>query len=305
MKLGFADKDAAPLNVLIYPISDDCHDFKGDLAAFNGKIRAEIMGDKVRGLRGIMDDLLKRIRPEDTVLLTSDHGFIELFAGDAVQVTEGECKKAGRSLPEDVRWRYCQGFKPSQAQDSVEVNAGQDQVFMVVGRRWLKREGTKILPRYTHGGLSLAETVIPGAVLSRVTEKEARVELEKLPAVLTIEEDATFSIPVAVRNTGNCEVEFSLHVQTNLGEELLAHHGRLTAGEKFSTECVVTGKYSTTATGEMNPAGTVTGVTVRLRHTDLQENWRDALDGQVTVPVKVKAKQTKLETDALKSFDEI
>jgi hypothetical protein len=305
MKLGFADKDAAPLNVLIYPISDDCHEFRGDLAAFNGKIRAEIMGDKARGLRGILDDLLKRIHPEDTVLLTSDHGFIELLAGDAVQVSDAECKKAGRSLAEDVRWRYCQGFRPTQAPDSVEVNAGEDQVFMVVGRRWFKREGTKILPRYTHGGLSLAETVIPGAVLSRVTEKEARVELEKLPTILSLEEDATSALPVAVRNAGNCEVEFSLHVQTNLGEELLAHNGRLAAGDRFSTECMVTGKYAETAAREINPAGTVTGVTVRLRHTDLQGNWRQALDGQVTIPVKIAVKQTKLGTDALKNFDEI
>ena len=55
----------------------------------------------------------------------------------------------------------------------------------------------------------------------------------------------------------------------------------------------------------MDPEGTLTGITIRLRHTDLKSKWRDALDGLVTVPVAVQAKATKLETDALKGFDDI
>jgi len=50
----------------------------------------------------------------------------------------------------------------------------------------------------------------------------------------------------------------------------------------------------------MDPEGTLTGITIRLRHTDLKSKWRDALDGLVTVPVAVQAKATKLETDALR-----
>ena len=46
-------------------------------------------------------------------------------------------------------------------------------------------------------------------------------------------------------------------------------------------------------------------MTLRLRHTDLQGNWRDALDGVVTVPINVRAKKTRLDTDALKGFDDI
>jgi len=49
-------------NVLIYPISDECHDYRGDLAAFNNKIRQEIVGDRLTGIRGVLDDLLRRLR---------------------------------------------------------------------------------------------------------------------------------------------------------------------------------------------------------------------------------------------------
>ena len=49
----------------------------------------------------------------------------------------------------------------------------------------------------------------------------------------------------------------------------------------------------------------MTAVTVRLRHTDLKGAWKEALDGLTTIPVKVKPKAVKLETDALKAFDDI
>ena len=66
--------------MLIYSISDDeCHSFQGNLAAFNHQIRIKMLGDKTAGVRGILDDLLRRIQPQDTVVLTSDHGFVELL----------------------------------------------------------------------------------------------------------------------------------------------------------------------------------------------------------------------------------
>src|SRR5262249_55171398 len=90
-KLNFDDKDAAPLNVLIYRVSDDaCHDFGGDLANFNNKIRWDMLGNPAEGVRGVLDDLLKRIGPQDTVLLSSDHGFVELLASETVAVSKSE-----------------------------------------------------------------------------------------------------------------------------------------------------------------------------------------------------------------------
>ena len=64
-------------------------------------------------------------------------------------------------------------------------------------------------------------------------------------------------------------------------------------------------KYKETSAREPDPNNTVTAVTVRLRHTDLEGSWREAIDGLTTIPVKVKPKPVKLETDALKNFDDV
>lgn len=305
-KLNFIDKDAALLNVLIYPVSDDaCHDFGGDLASFNNKIRADLVGNKSDGVRGILDDLLKRIAHEDTVVLSSDHGFVELLPGDAVQVTKAEADKAATNLEASVRWRYVEGFAPEHMPDAVAVSVANKKVWMAPARRWFHREGTKDTPRYTHGGLSLAEVVVPGVVLRRVTEKEARVELIDLSPVITADEDAVFELPVSIRNSGNCEVDFEIRVLNNLGEELLARRKRLAPATTAKETASVLAKYSETPNREPDPSNTVTAVTVRLRHTDLVGQWREALDGLITIPVKVKPKPVKLETEALKAFDDI
>jgi hypothetical protein len=306
MMMGFADTDAQDVNILIYPISDECHEFRGDLTAFNNKIRAEILGDRAQGVRGILDDLLRRIRPDDTVLATSDHGFIELLASDAVLVTQTEAARAGRTLQDDVRFRYIKGFHPDGAGDAIEVPGSPDAYWVAVGRRWFRREGSRNAPRYEHGGLSLAEMVIPGAVLKRVTEKEARAAIMHLPAgVLVVEEDEQAELSFDVENVGNVLVEFELHAQTNLGEALVSYRGQLGPRVSYPARLAVHGTYRQTPARDLDPAGTITAVTLRLRHTDLQGNWRDALDGVVTVPVHVRAKKTRLDTDALKGFDDI
>jgi hypothetical protein len=80
---------------------------------------------------------------------------------------------------------------------------------MSVGRRWFRRQDAPASVRYGHGGVSLAELVIPGVVLRRVTEKVARIEIEDLPGVLSLEEDSVVELSFALRNSGNCDVEFA------------------------------------------------------------------------------------------------
>jgi hypothetical protein len=305
-KLNFADKETMLLNVLIYPISDDaCHDFGGDLASFNNKIRADMVGSQSDGVRGILDDLLKRIGPQDTVVLTSDHGFVELLPSDSVEISKAEAAKADATLEATVHWRYVEGFPPAQMPEAVPVPVSDGRIWMALGRRWFSREGVKDRPRYTHGGLSMAEVVVPGVVLHRVTDKEARVELIDPPAVIFADEDEVFQLPVTVRNTGNCHVDFDLRMLTNLGEELLAWRTHLAPAATSKEKARMVAKYAETSDREPDPNNTVTAVTVRLRHTDLNGNWRDAMDGLITIPVKVKPKPVKLGTAALKSFDDV
>jgi hypothetical protein len=304
-KLSFTDKEAALVNVLIYPVSDKaCHEFGGDLASFNHKIRADIVGDPTQGVRGILDDLLKRVGPEDTVVLSSDHGFVELLPGESVEVAAAEAKQAGKILEASVRWRYIEGFAPVKMPEAVAVSVGSDKVWMAPARRWFCREGTKDTPRYTHGGLSLAEVVVPGVVLRRVTEKVARAELMDLSHLVTVDEDAWVELPLTIRNSGTSDLDFEVRVLNNLGEELLAQSGQLAPASKVNLMARILAKYKETSDREPDANSTVTAVTLRLRHTDLQGRWRDALDGLITIPVKVKPKAVKLETDALKNFDD-
>jgi len=305
-RMGFTDKDAPLVNVLIYPVSDqEAHDFDGDLASLNNVIRTKMLGDKSAGIRGILDDLLKRIGPEDVVVLSSDHGFKELLQGDAVPVAEAEAKKAGLTMEESIRWRYVEGFAPAAMPDAVKIAAGTQDVWMALGRRWFMREGTKIMPRYSHGGLSLAEAVVPGVVLRRVTEKTARAELLDLPTVLQAEEDAVVELPFTVRNTGNCDIEFEVRVANNLGQEIFQHQAQLAPATSAKLTASVLARYRETSAREPDPTGTVSAVTLRLRHTDLSGTWREALDGRASIPVKIKPKAVKFDTDALKGFDDV
>lgn len=305
-KLAAADTGAAPINVLIYPLSDNtCHDFGGDLSSFNNKIRAEIVGNKNEGVRGILDDLLKRVAPQDAVVLSSDHGFVELLPDDAVDVAEAEAAKVDSTLEASVFWRYVEGFAPEKMPEAVAVPVATETVWVAPGRRWFSRREGMNPPRYSHGGLSLPEVVVPGAVLRRITAKVAVAELGELPVVLAIDEDSSIELPVTVRNAGNCEVDYELRVVNNLGE-YLAKRSRLAPGSAAATEDVqVVARYNETSDREPDMGNTVTAITIRLRHTDLLSTWRDALDGLTTIPVKVKPKPTKLTTDALKGFDDI
>lgn len=300
MAMGASDADAKEVNVLIYSVSDECHDFKGDLAAFNRRIRTEIVGDRAQGgARGILDDLLRRVRPHDTAVVVSDHGFTELLTGDSIVVEQAE------TAQENVTYRYVNGHCPASFPEAIEIAHAAARHFLAIGRKWFRREDGRVTARYSHGGLSLAEVVVPAAVLTRITEKAARAELEGLPATIDVPEDEVTEVGIVVRNTGNTEIEFELVARTNLADAPLAHRGKLAAGATSKAAVPISGRYRPTLSGDADPNATTMALTVRLRHTDLRGAWRDATDGTITIPVKVRAKLGKLDTDALKGLDDV
>jgi hypothetical protein len=304
--LAKAKGEARLVNVLIYGISDDCHDFHGDLAAFHHKIFTDLTGSKAHGLAGIVDDLLRRVQPEDEVVLVSDHGFTELLEADAVEVSNTEADAAARSPKSDVHWRYTVGFRPSNAADAVEVEVKGEKHFLAVGRRWMSREGTKFPPRYSHGGVSLAEMVVPAVALKRVAGKSARAVLEDLPEFLELGEDQTVELTFHVRNRGTAPVEFTVQARNNLGEELLDAKGNLVAGETRKFSLTMSGRYrEKPLTRELDTTGTLRALSVRLRHTNLNGEWHEPPGSQVTIPVAVKPKTTKLDTSALAGLDNL
>jgi hypothetical protein len=303
--LGFTDESAKPVNVLIYPISDECHDYKGDLASFNSKIRQDILGDPTTGIRGVLDDLLQRVRPGDFVFATSDHGFIELPPDTSVVVKQAEMAANGAKVADTVYYRYSKRFKPSAMSAAVAIEAGGELHYLCVGRQWLKREGIGTAVRYSHGGLSLDEVVIPAVRLERVTAKFAAIEFSGLPVVIPVDEDEDVDLVINVRNKGNVDTSYDLVIRTNLDEQLIKHSATLAPAASEPLKCRIHGSYKVKPTGEIDSAGTVSAIELRLRHTDQGGQWRDAADGTVNVPVKVHGKKTKLETDALAGFDDV
>jgi hypothetical protein len=300
-KLNFKESQARPFNVLIYPISDECHDYRGDLAAFNDKIRLEIVGNKDTGVRGILDDLLRRVKPGDIVLATSDHGFIELPPASAV--VAGQSGTA--ELSESIFYRYAKGGVPTALTHFVSVEVGGEPHTLCVGRTWLKRQGTGQMSRYSHGGVSLAEMVVPAARLMRVTEKVIAVELRDVPQTITVDEDDTTEVAFAVKNSGNVDAMFEVSARDSLDRELLKESGQLAPAGSRPLKLSLVGTYRTRPDGEVDSKATLTAITIRLRYRDQSGQWRDALDGISSFPVKVHPKKTKLVTDALSGFDDV
>src|SRR5262249_5548407 len=110
-KMGYDPGQARDVNVLIYPISDDLgHHHNDTLAALNGKIRQQLLTQQ--GVRGIVDDLRQRVQPGDLVLLTSDHGFQELFSEECVPIRLSQALQQGKG-EEDVAYRYLK-FPPGK-----------------------------------------------------------------------------------------------------------------------------------------------------------------------------------------------
>ena len=241
--LGFTDKAAKPVNVLIYPISDECHEYQGDLASFNSKIRQEILGDRTTGIRGVLDDLLRRVKPGDLVFATSDHGFVELPPDTALVVSQAEVTSHQATFADAVFYRYAKRFKPSGMSAAVAVEAGSEAHYLCVGRQWLKREGVGTSVRYSHGGLSLSEVVIPAFRLERVTERFAAIELTGIPEVIAVDEDQDVDLAFSVRNKGNVDMSYELVIRTNLGDELLAHSATLAPAASQPLKCGIHGTY--------------------------------------------------------------
>lgn len=213
-----------PWNVLIFNISDDgLHQERGDLVALNAKIKTQL-DDVMQTLSGLVGD-------EDTMVVSSDHGFVEL-ENDSNGITIQEDDRLARQVAgelDPVRYRYIIGTD-HPAGLAVEHQKLRDSPFTVaVGRRWFRRADSRnrAPDRYAHGGLSLAEMVVPGVSLRRIREK--RVELAVVePSVrtITVREDERLPLNIAVENRGNQPAEFSLEVQADTDAQSRTFQGK-------------------------------------------------------------------------------
>jgi hypothetical protein len=157
LRLGLNDNDAKKYNILIYNVSDDwIHNWRDDLSSLNDFIQDTLV-------KSIIPDITSRISPEDIVFLSSDHGFVELERDDQIKVTQID--------KYDVRYRYLKTKMPIFGRS---VSYGSDAAYtyrLAVGREWFNRPDSNNMERFTHGGISLDEMVVPGAILKPLSKQ--------------------------------------------------------------------------------------------------------------------------------------
>lgn len=85
-----------------------------------------------------------------------------------------------------------------------------------VGHQWYARDKGGP-PRYTHGGISMAEMVIPRALLERITHTVRRLDLKVIGTLSAIEDEPVI-LSATVVNVGNRPGGYTLTFYANTGE---------------------------------------------------------------------------------------
>ena len=303
-RLGAGPDEARRINFLIYPISDDgVHELKDDLSKLNARVRLEMLGDKGAGLRGILDDLLRRIHSDDAVVVASDHGFVELDPAGSIE--------AQMMTPQEQRqhlfYRYVQDYPiPPDPARYVAIPGRRGDYAVAVGRWWFKRKDAKRRPIYEHGGLSFAELVVPGAVLTRITERLVRVELADIPEEIAVDEGAEFVVTFGLACTGTVTADCRVEVTTNLGQTVLDHQETLSAGATRSIQAIGIAQYTEGPDHQPLLDRTLTGIEVRLRYREPGGEWQQPPGGTERIRVRVRRAVGKVEiSNALDVFGDM
>src|SRR6266511_625031 len=180
---------ARQFNCLVFNISDDnLHSERGDLREINDKIRHKVERD-------VLPEMKRLVRAGDVILITSDHGFVELEDRYRIPIADGE--------PEtQVFYRYLYDIEhPAGIIVPYSGKKGVGNVTAIVGRAWFTREKGRYT-RYAHGGISLSEMVVPGILLHKLeAPEEIRIEIST-PDRLRAQEDDEVEVPVTIRNAG-------------------------------------------------------------------------------------------------------
>jgi hypothetical protein len=284
------DRDTRyPWNVLIFNISDDnLHQERDNLASLNSGI-----GSRLPGIVQTLDSL---VRPGDTVILTSDHGFMELDADDGVVVEEDarwQREALGQTSP--VRFRYLLGME-HPAGFVVQYPQLRESPFTVaVGRRWFRRADDRRPPdRYTHGGLSLAEMAVPAAVLRRIVEKRVEIAIQ-CPDTLEAQEGQTVPVEIVLANKGNQPADFRLTAKANTDAVAQTFQDMLLPGQQRALRVLLAFVYR-----EKGPS--TSSLTLELTYQDAKGN-RQTRRKEVKVSVKPRTDVVELQFGGLDELD--
>lgn len=279
--IGQKRLEEKPYNVLIYNLSDDwIHTFRDELWELNETIKGKIE-------RGILADIEARISENDYIVLTSDHGFIELDQKDEIRVHWKTDPLKLREGKNPVNFRFLENI---EHRNGVKIQYRKGEFYTVAkGRKWFGRERGKF-QRYTHGGITFAETVVPGVVLKKMIIPVIELELE-LPKIIEVIEDKEIEVIIGIKNNGNKEGEFNLIINVNTGEK-----------QEFKDK--VKPKHMERISFQFKPTLKTKSAEVELTYLEASGRLRKE---ERIIPVKVIPRKDKVELDltALDKFDNI
>lgn len=217
--------DVRDYNIIIYNLSDDwIHSRRGNIADLNDEIRQMLINN-------ILPDL-ERIEEGDDVIIASDHGFIELLDENMVRIS------SDLDIDQEVYYRY---LKNIQYPDGIKISYNTKEFYTVAkGRKWFNRGGRS--DRYVHGGISLAEMVVPGVYLKKITNPKISLKLD-IPNLISVKEDDMLTVIAKVINDGNrsCNFEICFEADNNKADKKVII-GSLTPNneEKFVFKTIAT-----------------------------------------------------------------
>jgi hypothetical protein len=201
-KYELAREERFPFNVLVFNISDDnLHAQRGSLTELN-----KVVNTLLDNILQMLDNL---ITPNDTMIITSDHGFMRLYDDAATVVDEHD---------DTVRYRYLIGHPlPQDTPNTFRVSfQNSTEAFTVpIGRTWFRRADVRpgAEDTYAHGGLSFAEMSVPRAVLRRIVVPKIDCEFRASPDRLDLTEGTEATVTLLFENTGNRHLRGELHAQ--------------------------------------------------------------------------------------------
>jgi len=276
------DFDTSQYRCLIFNISDDwIHSEHGSLVQVN-----EIVKEKFEKM--VLPELIDNIGTGDIVVVTSDHGFIEMKKDYSIKI---EDIKTVNGMVENIRYRYLNNGTHDKGITVAYDKENKNKWCLAVGAFWFERpKSTGKTPRYSHGGISLAEMVVPGVRIKKRPLKELglRMEIDPPPPCTSGE---TVKIPVRLENLGSIKLKVALSCLAS---------GRLTAQE--SIDLAAGAPYNWTVSLKVDQK--VNQATITAQYT-APGKGKKTEKRHVIIPIKDVGTKVGIDTSALDVFDKM
>jgi hypothetical protein len=258
-----ATEDRKGRNILIYNIIDEAvHEYQGDPFGLGRRVEQDLQDRILPELRMLVED-------GDKVVISSDHGFIELDRADEQYVEVGaQFTSRGRATPavSDVAWRYTTGIA---VEGTIRTTfSGMGDFYSATGHTWFRRPGGGHT-RYTHGGVSLQEMVVPGVVMKRRATTLTQLAWVEPPVEIDLDEEETKLFYLQLQCTGTERVTFELDAT---GAEITPASGAVSANSEIRLEVRVHGTLSLANIGIRGTGRTSSGAEIVLHSLSINVN---------------------------------